>query len=286
MTHKVVAMPLIPGQVRRGKFKRSDLHYAKYSRASWKWWCDKNGIEFIVFDQPLGGAEFADKPPTIQRWLIPDLLIREHGNGTRVALVDADTMIRWDTPDFLDMSENFSAVRGRDTPWISQSINAFQPLFPGVTLTPREYFNAGMVVVGQGELQKIRSFLAFMSQHWPLVQKIIRAGNFGTDQTALNFVLQRENARVDFLPVAFNFLHCFPLDPVLFSIDNSPLPDPVQFAARAFSRPGAFNFCNQGYIWHFSNVVALRSLVMGEVWRRVCGSYPGVELVENISRTS
>jgi hypothetical protein len=280
MTNNVVAMPLIPGVIRRGKFKRAGLSYAKYGRATWKWWCDKNGIDFVVFDEPLEDKLFSDKPPTIQRWLIPELLIRQRGAGTRVALVDADTMIRPDAPDFLDRTNKFSAVRGRDIPWIERSIAAFHPLFPDVVLAPRDYLNAGVTVVGDGQLDAIRSFLTFVSERWEELNRTILSGNFGTDQTVLNFVLKRQKLDIDYMPRLFNLLHCFPLTPELFFIENSPLPDPIQFASIAFSRPGAFDFFKQAYVWHFSNLVTMRGLVMSEVWRRVSSSYPGAELVE------
>lgn len=280
MTNKVVAMAMIPGIVRRGKSRRTDLSYAKYGQATWQWWCDKNEIDFVVFDEPLEDKLFSDMPPTIQRWLIPELLIRQRGAGTRVALVDADTMIRPDTPDFLDRTNKFSAVLGRNAPWIERSIAAFRPFFPDVVLTSRDYLNSGVTVVGEGQLDAIRSFLAFVSERWEELNRTILSANFGTDQTVLNFVLKRENVDIDYMPRVFNLVHCFPFTSELFSIENSPLPDPIKFASIAFSRPDAFDFCNQAYIWHFSNVVAMRGLVMSEVWRRVSSSYPGAELVE------
>jgi hypothetical protein len=281
MTNKIVAMPLIPGLIRRGKFKRSDLSYARYSRATWQWWCDKNGIEFIVFDKyPGDDRSLAAMPPTIQRWLIPELLIQQRGAGTRVALVDADTMIRPDTPDFLDRTADFSATRGRDIAWITRSIAAFQPFFPDVTVTPQDYFNAGIVVVGQGQLDVIRAFRTFVAARWEELNRTILSANLGTDQTILNFMFRRAGVTVDVMPREFNLLHCFPMTQDLFTIENSPLPDPIRFASIAFSRPGAFDFCRQGYIWHFSNLVAMRGLVMGEVWRRFAGLYVHAENID------
>ena len=276
MAKNVVAMPVIPGQIRRGRFTRPNLAYAKYSMATWRWWCEKNGIEFMVVDSALGGPAFLDMPPTVKRWLIPELLIRDRSNGTRVAIVDADTMIRWDAPDFLASSDAFCAVHGRDRPWISRSIKAFQPLFPGVSLDWQNYFNAGVVVVGERQLQQLRSFLEFTSNRWPELKAIIHSGNFGTDQTPLNFIMRREKTTLNFLPTAFNMLHCFPMDPLLFALDNGPSPDPIQFASHAFGRKDVFSFCKRGYVWHFSNVVTFRSLVMREVWSRVSHNYPGV----------
>jgi hypothetical protein len=52
------------------------------------------------------------------------------------------------------------------------------------------------------------------------------------------------------------------------------------FAQKAFGRPSAFNFVGHGYIWHFTNVVALRALVMRETWRRIRHNYPGANCDE------
>ena len=104
---------------------------------------------------------------------------------------------------------------------------------------------------------------------------MMRARDFGTDQTPLNLVLRREREPVWVLPPPYNFLHCFPMDEPLLALEKGPQPEPELFARTAFSRPWAFEFIGLAYVWHFTNVVAHRSLVMEEVWRRVAGHYPG-----------
>src|ERR1700694_4873896 len=230
MSKKIVAMPLIPVAIKRAGGIRANLGYAKYAQATWRWWCEQHGMEFVICDEALGGNEFAQMPPTIQRWFIPELLIRKHGAGTRVAVVDADTMIRWDTPDFLAASHGFAAARGTDMRWIARSIRAFQPLFPGVTLPWWEYFNAGVVVLGEGQLSALRAFLEFASRHWPQLNAAMLSQDVGTDQTPLNFVLRRESQAVELLAPPFNLVHCFPVTRALAAIDRGPSPDPILFA--------------------------------------------------------
>ena len=275
MRHKVVAMPLIPGQLHRNRIRRYDLDHARFSRATWQWWCDRHGIEFLVLDRPLGGSDHALMPPTFQRWLAPEHIIRERGEDTVVAIVDADTMVRWDTPDFLEDARGFSAVKAINASWIAQSIGAFQPLFPDVSLPWWQYFNAGLVVVGAAQLRVLRAFLALATSRWPELDAVMRSGDVGTDQTPLNFILKREREQLRILPPPFNYLHCFPMNEALQALDEDRGCDPALFAAEAFAQPRAFQFIKLAFVWHFTSVVGQRSLVMQETWRRVAEHYPG-----------
>jgi hypothetical protein len=275
MRRKVVAMPLIPGRLLRSGMQRYDLDHARFSRATWQWWCDRHGIEFLVLDRPLGGSAHSLMPPTFQRWLAPEPIIRERGEDTVVAIVDADTMVRWDTPDFLEDARGFSAVRAIHARWIFHSIGAFQPLFPGVSLPWWQYFNAGLVVVGAAQLRILHAFLSLASSRWPELEAVMRSADVGTDQTPLNFIVKREGEQLRMLPPPFNYLHCFPMSEALQVLDEDPAADPAAFAAEAFAQPGAFDFIKLAFVWHFTSVVVHRSLVMQEAWRQVAGNYPG-----------
>jgi hypothetical protein len=70
-------------------------------------------------------------------------------------------------------------------------------------------------------------------------------------------------------------VNCFPLRGELAKLELSPRADPALFAATASGHKLAFDFVELGYIWHFTNVVTLRSLVMRETWRHVKSNYPG-----------
>lgn len=50
------------------------------------------------------------------------------------------------------------------------------------------------------------------------------------------------------------------------------------FIRELREQPGMLDFIDQGYVWHFNNVVEARRLVMSEVWRAVATNYPGAEL--------
>jgi len=132
MKRKVVVMALIPGGIRRGPPMRSDLSYARYSRASWEWWCERHGADFVAIDKPLEDSAYAGMPPTMQRWAALDRLIEERGEDAQAALVDADTMIRWDTPDIFALANGFSAVADQGAPHAGfcGARKRFSPCFP------------------------------------------------------------------------------------------------------------------------------------------------------------
>jgi hypothetical protein len=252
------------------------LSYAKYSRATWDWWCERHGADFVVIDKTPTDAAYARMPPTVQRWAVLDQLIAERGEDAQAALIDADTMIRWDTPDIFELARGFSAVADGGSPgWVVNSTKAFQHLFPGTTLHWWEYFNSGFIVLGAAQRPFIRAFLDHSVKAWRELEAVMTAGNVGTEQTPLNFMVRRENEPVHFLPRPFNFVNCFPLPGDLAKAGDGAIPDPALFAAKAFGRPRAFEFVELAYIWHFTNVVNFRSPVMGETWRRVQSHYPG-----------
>jgi hypothetical protein len=209
----------------------------------------------------------------MQRWAVLDQLIAERGADAQCALIDADTMIRWDTPDIFALAKGFSAVADQGAPrWILRSAKAFQPLFPETSLPWWEYFNSGFIVLGAAQRPFIRAFLDFSVKNWPRLDAAMTSGDLGTEQTPLNFMVKREKEPVFFLPRPFNFVNCFPLPAELAQVEQIALtqaehsvrPDPALFAAKAFGRPIAFEFVELAYVWHFTNVVTFRSLVMGE----------------------
>jgi lipopolysaccharide biosynthesis glycosyltransferase len=207
-----------------------------------------------------GVDAFPNAPPTIQRWFAPAAIIAKFGPDTRVAMVDADTMIRWDTPDFMDHSENsLVAVRARNQRWASKTVAAFQHFFPSVILSNADYFNAGIVVVGINHLTVLSHLIAFYSANKSELEQIFRASDMGTDQTLLNFIVRQDHTQVSFLPKELNFLNCFDYDPdARKEYEHESGHDWSTFARQAFSKT-AFSFIDRAFVWHFTNTIRSRS---------------------------
>jgi hypothetical protein len=281
-------MPLIRGKYQRGATSHADLGYSVYGRATWQWWCGQRGIEFKVLDQPAAG--YLNDPPTVQRWAHAETMLREGGPGTEVAIVDADTMIRWDTPNIFEVCDTrtgLGVVTDNGLPrWIHRSIVAHRFLFPQVELHWWQYFNAGLVVLGTKHIDLLRAFLAFYAAHREELQKLHATGNFGTDQTLLNYLVKVLGVELQMLPAPFNLVRCLEVPhPVVVPslISNVATPQELVIELERIV-PNPFSFMEFGNVWHFAQMpivgwgVPLREFVMYEVLRRSISQYCGLDM--------
>jgi hypothetical protein len=280
---RAVVMAAIPGQVQRGQRTRTGLGYVPYARATWEHWCREHGVLFRVLEQPLTRGALVDAPPPIQRWIAVEQLLAEAAPGSQVAVVDADTMIRWDAPDlFREAASSLAAVRdGGDPAWICRSIAAYARFFPGVTLRWWDYFNSGLVVFRREHAHLLTSLIDFYEGHRHELEAIQRQGDVGVDQTLLNFVVRQEQEPIQFLPAPFNMVRCVPPPLVaLIEMESArPAAEWQGLLSRMMDLPGTFDFIEHSHVWHFTTPVAARVELMRETWRRVRAHYPDAAAV-------
>lgn len=275
MPPRIVIMAAIPGTIRRGSVLRSTTGYQRYGAATWKWWCERNDARFVLLNTTIGGEQFTCLPPTFQRWLAPESIVREYGPDVEIAMVDADTMIRWDSPTpFAEAAGRLSAVVDGNVRWIDRSINAFQEFFPGVRMRWWEAFNSGVVILNGRHAQLLRRFVEFSLDRWSELCPVIYAEDVGTDQPLLNLYLKSIGEPVHFLPLGFNLQHCVNLNPFEAILASS---SPEEHA-KTFSSPWLYDFVDLAHIWHFTNVLDSREIAMAETWARICQNYPGATL--------
>jgi hypothetical protein len=264
-------IPAIPGRYVRGGATRADISYAIHAVATWQWWCRRQGIELRVLREPPAGAHH-DSPPLIQRWVFVEAALREAAPGTRVAVVDADTMVHWQAPNFLQLAgHSLGAVQAGNPRWQWRTIRAYQSLFPDVPLRWWEYFNAGLLVLQQHHRPLLLELLDFYQRNRAALEEVQRSGDFGIDQTLLNFLTRKRAEQVQLLPGPFNLVNCCVLPPrAWIKYEQEGCPD----LSELLEMPGLFDFVNYGFVWHFTGNQRTRTAVMAETWRRVCANYP------------
>ena len=93
------------------------LDYAEWCYKSWQYWCDKNDVQLFILEDELrpkgdGTMKVPGMKPTWQRWHAMDVLDANGIEYDNVALVDIDTMVHWDCPDFFEASKGeFGAIQ-------------------------------------------------------------------------------------------------------------------------------------------------------------------------------
>ena len=102
--------------------------YSDYSIKTWKWWCDKNDIDFMLItehDNRLG------KPVWNKE------LIFERAKGyDKIGIIDSDTMVKWDAPNIFELyGEEFcGVVDNSNLNWVSDSIKTRKKFFPNTDI--------------------------------------------------------------------------------------------------------------------------------------------------------
>lgn len=172
---------------------------------SWKRWCLKNDCELFVLNEMLFDSK--DMSPIYFRhyWshLLPDVTTE------RVCLVDADTIIHPDCPNFFDLSgDDFGAVHNDgDYDWIIRSIENYQYEFPeefGKQFNIWQYINAGFVVTSKKFAHIHDELVEFYWKNIDKVKNCQQKYGVGTDQPILNLILNQSDIKVRLLPYQFN----------------------------------------------------------------------------------
>ena len=95
------------------------LNYAEWCYNSWDYWCKKNDVQLFILEDELrpkgdGTYKVPGMKPTWQRWHVFDVLDANEIEYDNVALVDIDTMVHWDAPNFFEEANGeFGAVKDK-----------------------------------------------------------------------------------------------------------------------------------------------------------------------------
>ena len=125
-----------------------------YSIKSWKTWCDKHNVELIEWTEPI--TDVTKFKVTLQRYWVHEILQHNGIDYDQVLIVDADTIIHPDTPNFFNETDDkFGVVVNNGCyEWVTRSIrdwgNALFPNEPKVK--PWKYFNGGFQITNKSHI--------------------------------------------------------------------------------------------------------------------------------------
>lgn len=178
----------------------------RFSINSWRHWCKKNNVELFVLNEPL--VDYKEMGLCWQRYYLFDVLDSNNIEYDQVAIVDADTIIHPECPNFFDLTNNlFTAVHNEGSyDWILRSLENYSyHIFSGYMSNWWEYFNCGFMVVNKSH----KSFFSTITDFYWLNKfslKQIETLHVGTDQTPVNILASKEQIELNLLPYEFNMV--------------------------------------------------------------------------------
>jgi hypothetical protein len=176
-----------------------------YSIKGWKKWCDKNGCELFVLEDTIFPIE--EMKITWQRYYVFDLLENAGIDYENVLMVDADTFVHPECPNFFNMmDDSYVGVHNYGSyDWIIRSIEIYQKyFFQDINLPFYEYINGGFQVFNKKHKQFFQDVLNFYFTNKDNLLTIQNKFGVGTDQTPINFLLRKHNVDLKLLPHEYN----------------------------------------------------------------------------------
>lgn len=184
------------------------LDYKEWCFDSWKHWCQKHEVDLIVLEQEI--VPVSQMKPTWQRWHALDILDEQGIDYDQVALVDLDTLIHPNAPNFFELTNHGFTVVGEDTmiEWIHNSIRGYQDMFPDVHFDWTTYWNNGFIVINRKHAELCRSITQFYYDHQAeLQQRQHHTLRKGSDQTPVNYLVRQAGVPITYLPKTWNLTH-------------------------------------------------------------------------------
>ncbi len=182
MKKNIVWWPAVVNEIHMSKYGGYD--YFQYSRKTWEYWCERNDCIFVPFTEPVEEDLFRYRINWQKAIFLFDELERRGIEYDQIALVDSSFMIRWDTPNFFELTDRrFTAWRDTDNMrWIHESIQGYEEIFrphltdlnnaTGKTFDTTKYVNSGFIVSNKKHKEFFQSFKEMYYENFPSYGKV------------------------------------------------------------------------------------------------------------------
>ena len=201
----IVFIPNIPA----GDGRNTPYHF---SIKSWKKWAEKhNNIEVIEWTEPM--IDSNQMKITLQRYWVHDILEHNNVDYDKVLIVDADTIIHPNCPNFFnEVGDEFGVVLNNGCyEWITRSIkNWGDSLFPDQDkIKPWKYFNGGFQITNKNHIDFYKFVQEFYTNNINLINNLSSKIKAGTDQTIINYLTSQKGIPTLYLPESYNLQDLF-----------------------------------------------------------------------------
>ena len=233
------------------------------SRKSWEYWCKKNDVLFVPFEEPIEEDLTKFRINWQKAIFVFDEMERRNIDYDQICEIDCSHMVKWNTPNFFKLTDHkLTAVRDTDNlRWIYDSIVGYEKFFD-YKLDMTKYVSSSPMIFNEKHKEVFKSFKELyydnVDTFVELQDKIIRKG---TEQTPLNYWLQINNVEMNLeLPFSYKLAHIHRKE--MFNHNWQLDEDKTPF------------FIKYGYLWSFCGLPKnTRTEVMKQTWDLVKDNY-------------
>ena len=265
MKKPIVVIPAVINHAIGNKY--GGWGWMEYSKKAWKYWCDKNGYELVIYDK-CKISDLVKYRVTVQRWFdIHDFLEERGVEYSKVLMVDACSIPHWDCPDFFKLTgDNMCGMNDLDNlGWVYESVEGYKHMFDNFNFDITKYMNSGWVIFNKSHKKLFKQFEKYYLENFDEFYKLqTETVKRGTCQTPLNYFIQMNDVKVDFLPQTFRLSHLHRRESLRhnWQMDGSEYEDRTPW------------FVKYGHIWVFSGCgKEHRNQLMEQTWNMIGHKY-------------
>lgn len=182
----------------------NEPEYSQYCIASWKQWASKNIAEVVVLTEP-----FSEIEPHWYKVFAYKLLENSNMDYNRLLVVDNDTVVHPDTPNFFEsVPKDKIGVVFDDVnyDWTIRSTDAYRKhVFTEFeSFDTFEYFNSGFIVLSKEHKQVYEDIIDFLLNNYQSLDWVQSNYGVGRDQTPLNFMLRAYSNGLHYMSKRYN----------------------------------------------------------------------------------
>ena len=213
-----------------------------YSIKSWKKWCGKNNV--ILFEWKDAILDTKQFPITFQRYLVFSILDQHKIQYDQILMVDADTIIHPDCPNFFNETYNkFGVIINNGCyEWVTRSIKQWgDALFPNEPkIKPWKYFNGGFQITNKKHIPFYNKVKEYYTTNINIINQLSEQIKAGTDQTIINYLVQQNSVDTTYMSESYNLQDLFRKN-LLHIPGHSWFPDELRFLEA-------------GWVYHFNAI--------------------------------
>lgn len=228
----------------------------QYSINSWKKWAEKNNAQVFVLDKLIRPIE--DMRPNWYKFYIFDLLENMGVDYDQILIVDSDTFVHPDCPDFFKLTDGkYTGVHNQGSyDWLLRSTEAYGKYIFTVDFSDfNRYINTGFQIVNENHKPFFKAVLEFYEENKDTLIRAQETFKVGTDQTPINFLLDIYKIPMTLLPYEFNMQDMARNESLMLLDDGTPL------------------FTKFGWVYHFNAIPNNVNAVETHKWLKYCWDY-------------